>query len=191
MGKGRTIGACITHGSNRIGPVEIRLGGEGKIVIGPLDQDNFTVRNGLYEKVIEMLDEANLSPVPVANILPSIWEKLLLNLAINPISAICGVRNGVLLSSPLNELAISVMREGVMVAEYEGINIDFEKLENSLNEVLKATAENRCSMLQDVMHGVPTEVDWICGAIVEKAEIHGIPVPMTQTLWNLVHGLSM
>jgi 2-dehydropantoate 2-reductase len=191
VGKGRVIGACVTHGSNRIGPVEIRLGGEGKIVIGPLDPEKFSVRTGLYEKVIEMLDEANLSPVPVANILPSIWEKLLLNLAINPISAICGVRNGVLLSSPLNELAISVMREGVMVAEYEGINIDFEKLENSLNEVLKATAENRCSMLQDVMHGVPTEVDWICGAIVEKAEIHGIPVPMTQTLWNLVHGLSM
>ena len=46
-------------------------------------------------------------------------------------------------------------------------------------------------MLQDVMHGVPTEVDWICGAVVEKAEIHGIPVPITQTLWNLVHGLSM
>lgn len=191
VGKGRTIGACITHGSNRIGPVEIRLGGEGKIVIGPLDQDNFTVRNGLYEKVIEMLDEANLSPVPVANILPSIWEKLLLNLAINPISAICGVRNGVLLSSPLNELAISVMREGAIVAEYEGINIDFEKLENSLNQVLEATSENRCSMLQDVMQGASTEVDWICGAIVEKAEIHGIPVPITQTLWRLVHGLSM
>ena len=91
----------------------------------------------------------------------------------------------------LNELATSVMREGAIVAEYEGINIDFEKLEDSLNQVLQATADNRCSMLQDVMHGVPTEVDWICGAIVEKAEVHGIPVPVTQTLWNLVHGLSM
>ena len=191
VGRGRVIGASVTHGSNRIGPVEIRLGGEGKIVIGPLDPEKFSVRPGLYEEMIEMLDEAKLYPDAVADILPSIWEKLLLNLAINPISAICGVRNGVLLSSPLNELAISVMREGAIVAEYEGINIDFEKLEDSLNQVLQATADNRCSMLQDVMHGVPTEVDWICGAIVEKAEVHGIPVPVTQTLWNLVHGLSM
>ena len=190
VGKGRVIGACLTHGSNRIGPVEIRLGGEGKIVIGPLDSEKFSVRSGLYDKMIEMLDVAKLSPEPVADILPSIWEKLLLNLAINPISAICGVRNGILLSSPLNELATSVMREGAVVAEYEGINIDFEKLEDSLNRVLQATAENRCSMLQDVMHGVPTEVDWICGAIVEKAEAHGIPVPRTQTLWDLVRGLS-
>ncbi len=190
VGKGRVIGACLTHGSNRIGPVEIRLGGEGKIVIGPLDSEKFSVRSGLYDKMIEMLDMAKLSPEPVADILPSIWEKLLLNLAINPISAICGVRNGILLSSPLNELATSVMREGAVVAEYEGINIDFEKLEDSLNRVLQATAENRCSMLQDVMHGVPTEVDWICGAIVEKAEAHGIPVPRTQTLWDLVRGLS-
>ena len=92
---------------------------------------------------------------------------------------------------PRSNLPIDTEVNDCPSAEYEGINIDFEKLENSLNEVLKATAENRCSMLQDVMHGVPTEVDWICGAIVEKAEIHGIPVPMTQTLWNLVHGLSM
>ncbi|MBJ60454.1 MAG: hypothetical protein CMB54_00810 [Euryarchaeota archaeon] len=191
VGRGRTIGACITHGSNRIGPAEIKLGGEGKIVIGPLDSEKFSVRSGLYKKMIEMLDDAKLYPDNMTNILPSIWEKLLLNLAINPISAICGVRNGVLLFSPLNELAISVMREGAIVAEYEGISIDFEKLEDSLNQVLQATADNRCSMLQDVMNGIPTEVDWICGAVVEKAEVHGIPVPMTQTLWNLVHGLSM
>ena len=191
VGKGRTIGACITHGSNRIGPAEIELGGEGRIIIGPLDKQNFSTRSGLFERVIEMFDEANLSPVQSTEILPSIWEKLLLNLAINPISAICGVRNGVLLSSPLNELAISVMMEGATVAELEGIHIDFEKLQNSLNEVLLSTAENRCSMLQDVMNGIPTEVDWICGAIVERAEIHGVPVPRTQTLWDLVRVLSM
>lgn len=191
VGRGRTIGACITHGSNRIGPAEIKLGGEGRIIIGPLDKQNFTGRSGLFERLIEMFDDANLSPITSPEILPSIWEKLLLNLAINPISAICGVRNGVLLSSPLNELAISVMMEGATVAELEGIHIDFEKLQNSLNEVLASTAENRCSMLQDVMNGIPTEVDWICGAIVERAEIHGVPVPRTQTLWDLVRGLSM
>ncbi len=191
VGRGRTIGACITHGSNRIGPAEIKLGGEGRIIIGPLDKQNFTGRSGLFERLIEMFDDANLSPITSPEILPSIWEKLLLNLAINPISAICGVRNGVLLSSPLNELAISVMMEGATVAELEGIHIDFEKLQNSLNEVLASTAENRCSMLQDVMNGIPTEVDWICGAIVERAEIHGVPVPRTQTLWDLVRGLSI
>ena len=191
VGKGRTIGACITHGSNRIGPAEIELGGEGRIIIGPLDKQNFSGRSGLFERIIEIFDDANLSPVLSPEILPSIWEKLLLNLAINPISAICGVRNGVLLSSPLNELAISVMMEGATVAELEGIHIDFEKLQNSLNEVLLSTAENRCSMLQDVMNGIPTEVDWICGAIVERAEIHGVPVPRTQTLWDLVRVLSM
>ncbi len=156
-----------------------------------MDKQNFTGRSGLFERLIEMFDDANLSPITSPEILPSIWEKLLLNLAINPISAICGVRNGVLLSSPLNELAISVMMEGATVAELEGIHIDFEKLQNSLNEVLASTAENRCSMLQDVMNGIPTEVDWICGAIVERAEIHGVPVPRTQTLWDLVRGLSM
>ena len=191
VGRGRTFGACVTHGSNRIGPVEIRLGGEGRIVIGPLDEEKLAIRSGLYEKVVEILPESNLFPVLVSDISPSIWEKLLINLAINPISAICGVRNGALLTSPLNQLAIDVMMEGALVAQFEGINIDFENLDNTLNEVLISTAENQSSMLQDVIHGVPTEVDWICGAIVERAELHGIPVPRTQTLWDLVRGLSI
>ncbi len=189
VGRGRTFGACVTHGSNRIGPVEIRLGGEGKMVIGPLDEGKLSIRTGLFEKMIEILRDSNLSPILVSDISHSVWEKLLINLAINPISAICGVRNGALLNSPLSELAIAVMMEGAMVAEYEGINFNFNDLVNTLNEVLISTAENQCSMLQDVMHGIPTEVDWICGAIVEKAEAHGITVPRTQTLWDLVRGL--
>jgi 2-dehydropantoate 2-reductase len=40
-----------------------------------------------------------------------------------------------------------------------------------------------------VLRGAPTEVDAICGAIVAMAETHGIPVPVTHTLWLLVKAL--
>ena len=191
VGRGRTVGGSITHGSTRIGPGEIRLGGIGRIVLGPLEKNNFSVREGLLSEIVEILDESNLSPILVPEILPFVWEKLLLNLAINPVAAICGVRNGELLTPPLHDLAISVMMEGLTVAELEGISIDFTELQNTLQEVLVSTSENRCSMLQDVMNGHPTEIDWICGALVERAEIHGVPVPQTQTLWDLVRGLTI
>ena len=191
VGRGRTFGGSITHGSTRIGPGEIRLGGIGRIVLGPLEKNNYSIREGLLSGVLKILDEAELSPIFVDEILPFVWEKLLLNLAINPIAAICGVRNGEILIPPLHDLAISVMMEGATVAELEGIPIDFAELQNTLDDVLVSTSENRCSMLQDVMNGTPTEVDWICGALVERAEIHGVPVPRTQTLWDLVRGLSI
>jgi len=191
VGKGRVFGGSVTHGSNRIGPAEIRLGGSGRIVLGPLEKNNLSIREGLLFDLLTILDKANLSPMSVPEILPFVWEKLLLNLAINPIAAICGVRNGEILNSPLHDLAISVMVEGATVAELEGISIDFDELQSTLDNVLASTSENRCSMLQDVMHGNPTEVDWICGALVERAEVHGISVPRTQTLWDLVRVLSI
>ena len=44
------------------------------------------------------------------------------------------------------------------------------------------------SMLEDVLHHRPTEVDFIAGALVGEADGHGVPVPVTAALWRLVRG---
>jgi 2-dehydropantoate 2-reductase len=45
-------------------------------------------------------------------------------------------------------------------------------------------------MLQDVARGAPTEIDAICGAIVEAGERAGVPTPTNRTLGQLVKALS-
>jgi 2-dehydropantoate 2-reductase len=41
-------------------------------------------------------------------------------------------------------------------------------------------------MLQDVRAGRPTEIDWINGAIVRRAERYGLAVPRHRLLVDLV-----
>ena len=55
--------------------------------------------------------------------------------------------------------------------------------------VVRQTAGNTSSMLQDVLRGAPTEIDAICGAIVAEGKACGIPVPVNRALWLLVKAL--
>jgi ketopantoate reductase len=44
-------------------------------------------------------------------------------------------------------------------------------------------------MLQDVQRGAITEIDAICGTIVQIAQGHNIPAPANRTCWKLVKAL--
>ena len=49
-----------------------------------------------------------------------------------------------------------------------GVDLGDVDLEEHLRKVVEATSDNRCSMLQDVMAGRATEIESLCGAVVEK-----------------------
>jgi len=64
-------------------------------------------------------------------------------------------------------------------------------IEDYLKKVVTATAENRVSMLQDLMAGRKTEIDVICGAVISKGEEFGIQTPRNEVLLALVRGIEM
>ena len=64
-------------------------------------------------------------------------------------------------------------------------------LDDYLRQVAGATAENRCSMLQDVMAGRSTEIDALCGAVVSQGELVGVPTPRNAMLHALVKGIEI
>ena len=119
-----------------------------------------------------------------------LWNKLLLNVAINPLAAICGVKNGELRYEPLLSQAESTMLEAASVARLLGINIgsDQELLQN-LHSVLNSTSDNICSMLADVRLGKETEIDMLCGQVVSRAEQLGIPTPLNSMLLSQIKSL--
>jgi 2-dehydropantoate 2-reductase len=55
-----------------------------------------------------------------------------------------------------------------------------------VESVCKATGSNVSSMLQDVLNGKRTEIDFINGAIVRQAKALGIPTPINEVLTNIV-----
>ncbi len=80
--------------------------------------------------------------------------------------------------------------EAERVAQAAGIRLPYPDARIELEAVLRRTAGNRSSMLQDVESYRRTEIDAINGAIVTEAEKRGVPVPVNRVLLALVHTLS-
>ena len=188
LGRERTLGGITTHGAWR-DDVGTPWVGRGSITLGSLDA---TVPSANAERLIEILAQAGLSPEWSQDIHMTIWTKLLVNVAINPVCSIAGVRNGALLEVPeLWTQAISAMSEAAMVATASGVDLSELDLEDLLREVAANTADNRCSMLQDIMAGRKTEVDHLCGAVVEMGELVGVPTPRNEMLQALVSAIEI
>ncbi len=188
LGRDRTLGGTTTHGAWR-GETGIHWVGRGNIRLGRLDN---SPPEGTAAMLMAKLDEACLDPEWSDDIQRTIWTKILLNVAINPVCSIAGVRNGALLEVPeLWEQAYSAMQEAAAVAGASGADLSDLDLEGTLRTVAGATAQNRCSMLQDVMAGRQTEIDELCGAVVSLGESVGVATPRNAMLHALVRGIHI
>ena len=128
-----------------------------------------------------------MSPDPNA----LLWGKLVINAAINPLTALLRVQNGELLERPAaRELLAEVAKEAASIATRQGISLPYPDPVLAVEEVARNTAANYSSMLQDVMRGTVTEIEAINGAIVRVGEHMGVPTPVNRLLWGLVKSLD-
>jgi 2-dehydropantoate 2-reductase len=116
-----------------------------------------------------------------------LWGKLVVNAAINPITALLNIPNGEILDSEAARQVMAVAaKEAAVVARARGILLPFTDPVAEAEKVARQTATNRSSMLQDILRGAPTEIEAICGAIVREGDVLGIPTPVNWTLLNLI-----
>ncbi len=182
-GKGRVLAGVTSHGSTLIGPGHIIHAGQGDTYIGETDGSI----TGRLEKVVDMLNSAGIKCSPADNISSLIWSKLIVNVGINALTAITGLKNGQIIeyegTSDILELAVS---EAVKVARARGIKLQYEDPVAHVKDVCRLTAQNKASMLQDVLNKRRTEIDMINGAVVREGEKEGIPTPVNRVLTGLV-----
>jgi 2-dehydropantoate 2-reductase len=109
----------------------------------------------------------------------ALWRKLVLNVAVNPLTALRGVPNGVLRETPdLWALCLAAAREAVAVGLARGFLAAPFDPEPLLDRLLRDTAANRSSMAQDLARGRRTEADAIVGSVVREGEAAGVPTPV-------------
>ena len=181
LGAGRVALGVTTTGATLLGPGLVKVGGEGIIsleqnqALGPLEA---ALRSSNF----------NLQIVNDARSL--MWGKLIINAAINPLTALLQVPNGELLSHSWTRRAMSALaREAAAVAQAEQISLPFSNPIEAVEEVARKTAKNLSSMFQDVRRGAPTEIDAICGAVTRRGEAHGIATPYNRSCWQLVKAM--
>ena len=170
------------HGATLVGPGHIRHAGRGKSFIGELDH-GVTDR---ARRIAEIFSEADIETEVSADIHDLVWEKLLINVGINALSALTGVKNGQLLDYPETmRLLDALVTEAAEVAARNGIRIEGNPVEKA-RAVAQATSGNRSSMGQDFDYRRRTEIDVINGAIVREADRLGIPVPCNRMITDLI-----
>lgn len=126
-----------------------------------------------------------------ADITRALWLKLAINCAINPLTALHNCRNGALASR--EDLAREVAGLCAEIAELtkaQGYMELAADLHQKVQAVIKGTAENHSSMLQDVRGGRRTEIDYITGHLLRIAAQCGVDMPRNQALLEEVHALG-
>ncbi len=138
----------------------------------------------------EVFRRAGLKCEVRGDIEAALWEKLLVNVAINPLTAILRVPNGVLPGLPEAwEMALAAATEALAVARAAGVAVAGDP-EALVRRVCTATAANRSSMLQDVLAGRPTEIEALNAQVVSRGETLGVPTPVNRMLTQLLSSLA-
>lgn len=182
--KKQIISGTTSHGAILLGPGRIKHTGHGETVIGELSGE-VTQRIELIAKVFR---DAKLDPVQISsNVMGLIWDKVLVNVGINPLTAITGLRNGQLLDYPEIEWILeNAIKEAMKVAESMGIVLSTANPVEHCKEVARVTRENISSMLADVNNKRRTEISNMNGAIVALGKEYSIATPINEVLTNLI-----
>jgi len=168
-----------TEGAYRLGPLHIQHAGRGYTRIGkpgcstPPDWFNAwsrAVQPGSWDDDIQ----------------GTLWLKLAINCAINPLTALHRCRNGELAKPPLAAQVLALCEEIAPVSTAAGFPITCAALHQQVREVIAATAANRSSMLQDVLAGRPTECNYITGYLLAAARRHAIDAPHNEELFQRI-----
>ncbi|MBN1305146.1 MAG: 2-dehydropantoate 2-reductase [Anaerolineales bacterium] len=178
LGEERTALGVTTTGATLLAPGKVRDGGVGKVSIE---------EHPRLHELKDYLHKAGFALEIVPDAQSLIWSKLVINAAINPITALLNIPNGRLLTCPLTRMLMRALaRETASVAAAQHIPLSFDNPAAAAEAVAAQTASNHSSMYQDIKRGAPTEIDEICGAIVNAGRKYHIPTPWNWLMWKLI-----
>ncbi len=188
FGAARVLAGVTQMGATRTAENVVRFCGEGETVFGRLDQTMSVVLRDLRALFVR----ARL-PVRIArDVMAVLWSKLVVNAGINALTAILRVPNGVLLEHEgSRRLMKEAVREAFKVARRKRIKLLYDDPVARAESVCEATAENRSSMLADVLSGRRTEADAINGAIVRYGENLNVKIPVNAMFLDIIKTIEL
>lgn len=118
------------------------------------------------------------------------WRKLLLNVVVNPITALTLQRQAVLRHADVHALCLEILDEAVTVARADGARLAGDEAARIMATLLSYSPELGTSMYFDRLAARPLEIEALTGAIVACAERHGVRVPVNRAMLALLRAVS-
>jgi len=177
------VGGVITE------PGRVLVGRRGKVThVGELE-------GGVTEKarrVADLFNRAGFKTAVCPEMRPLIWHKLLINVSTGAITAITGLTYGELVQVPeAVRCGTEAVAEAMAVARAAGVKLTVDDPTVIFNIAVQGLPfAFKTSMLQDVLRGVKTEIDFINGAVVRLGSQYGVPTPVNQALVAGIKGIE-
>lgn len=179
----RFLRGTTAQGATLLGPGRVRWAGVGPTRLGRWNGPP----TAETDQIVTLFNRAGLETEFVPDVERLLWEKLMVNAVINPLTALFDVPNGAIVhDAELREIAHAVAREALPIARQHGILWSDHEMIERIETVACRTAENLSSMLQDVRRGRPTEIEYINGAIVREGRRLNLSTPLHLLLVKLI-----
>ena len=189
VGRERVLAGKTYKGGVLLAPGHVIAGVKGKeTIIGELD-GRITDR---VTRIAETFRRTGLALTVSDNIVGTIWDKLLINVATGALAGITRLPYGGLYAVPeVEACALAAIAEGIAVANAAGVRLSYADPAGPWRKAADGLpAEFKTSMLQSLEKGQQTEVDFINGAVVRWGAKVGVPTPVNQALVACVKGIE-
>lgn len=171
-----------------IAPGHVSYDIRGDTWLGPFEPTNTPMT--MVKELAATITRGGMNTVALEDARGAQWTKLIFNASTNPVGALTRLHHGAATYfEPTESLFHALVEEGLAVAQALGIELHGDP-KTMIRDGAKAPGKHKASMLQDVEAGRPTEIDFMCGAIVRWGEKVGVPTPLNKAMWALVKGLE-
>ncbi len=186
--RGQVIRGTTFMSGTRHSDTHVQLELDTATWIGPFEPRHTPY--ALVKQAADLIVAGGLKAEPLQDARPAQWSKLIFNSSVNGVSALTGLPHSPHFAdeaqfSDLGHLLHQLIDEGKRVAAAVGVDLHEDPWE--MNKIGAAT-NHPTSMLYDVRHQLPTEVDFLSGAIAREAERAGVPAPLHTAVYRLIKG---
>ena len=186
--RGQVIRATTFMSGTRHSDTHVQYELDTATWLGPFED-----RHTPYALVVQaakLIVAGGLKAEPLQDARPAQWSKLIFNASVNGVSALTGLPHSPHFAdetqfSDLGHLLHALIEEGKTVAAAAGIELHEDPW--AMNQI-GAMTNHPTSMLYDIRHQLPTEVDFLSGAIAREAEHAGVPAPLHTAVYRLIKG---
>jgi 2-dehydropantoate 2-reductase len=189
VGRAKVLAGKTYVGGVMLAPGHIIAGTRGKdTYIGELDG----AISPRVQAIADTFKRAGLNTIVSADIVGTMWDKLLVNVATGALSGITGLSYGELYAVPeVKATALAAVNEAITVARAGGVTLSFDSALQAWDKAAEGLPpEFKASMLQSLEKGSLTEIDFINGAVVRAGKKHGVPTPVNEALAACIKGIE-
>ena len=144
----------------------------------------------VVKEAAQLIVSSGLKAEALEDARPAQWSKVIFNASVNSVSALTGLPHSPHFadegeSSDLGHLLHELIEEGKRVAAAAGVTLYEDPW--AMNKI-GAMTNHPPSMLYDVRHQLPTEIEFLSGAIAKEARRIGVPAPLHTAMYRLIKG---